>query len=103
MRTLTLNGQHRTVFKHLYFGFLQGGNNLSKEARIQAKFDAVMQDDPDDRNLPWQLKDGEQVLVLTSEEYQYVDKCLDAVAWPTVGAKGVAEMLDIWGDAQKTE
>jgi hypothetical protein len=113
MRTLTLNGQHRTVFKHLYFGFLQGGNNLSKEAkprstvrleaRIQAKFDAVMQDDPDDRNLPWQLRDGEQVLVLTSEEYQHVDKCLDAVAWPTVGAKGVAEMLDVWGDAQKTE
>ena len=113
MRKLTLNGAHRHVFKHLYFGFLQGGNNLSKdkkeraivrlEARIHDKFDAVIESDPDDAALPWRLKDGAQTLAFTSEEYQHLDKCLDAVAWPTASAKHAAQLFDVWGDAEKDE
>lgn len=112
MRTLTLNGQHGNVFKHLYFGFLQGGNNLTKEkkdrstvrleARIQTKFDAVIDDDPEDKALPWRLKPGEQQLQFTAEEYDHVDRCLDAVPWPTAAARPVAAMLDLWTDAERT-
>lgn len=113
MRHLLLNGDQRIAFKHLYFGFLQGGNNLSKdrkeravvrlEARIHDKFDQVIEPDPDDQALPWRLKPGEQSLSFTSEEYQHVDRCLDAVAWPTASAKFAAQMFDLWGDAEKTE
>lgn len=113
MRKIKLNGAQRTAFKHLYFGFLQGGNNLSREkkdralvrleARIHDKFDQVIEGDPDDPALPWRLRDGEHTLSFTSEEYQHVDKCLDAVAWPTASAKQAAQMFDIWGDAEKSE
>jgi uncharacterized protein YegP (UPF0339 family) len=114
MRILTFNGHPDTsVLKTLYFGYLQGGNNLSREkkdravvrleARIHEKFEAVIEDDPADPALPWRLKAGTQRLALTSEEYQHVDKCLDAVPWPTSAAKAAAAMLDAWADAERTE
>jgi hypothetical protein len=113
MRRLVMNGSHGVVFKHLYYAFLQGGNNISKEAkprslvrleaRIVDKFEAVMEPDSDDKALPWRLKPNhqEQELVFTAEEYEHIDKCIEAVAWPTSGAKSAAAMMDFWGDATK--
>lgn len=113
MRKLEFSENHKLTFKHLYFGFVQGGNNLNKdtkprslvrlEARIHDKLEAISEEDKDDPNLPLKLKNGPQVLLLTTEEYQHIDKCIDAVAWPTVGAKHIAIMLDFWDEALKVE
>jgi len=101
----------RSVFRTLYFGFVQGGVALHKdkdkkprsevrlEARILEKLDNLCIEDST-QPLPWKLvKDGS--VVLTDEEYELVDKHLDHVNWPTGSAREAARLFDYWGQAEK--
>ena len=107
------NEEHRSIFRTMYFGFVQGGVSLHKdkdkksrsevrlEARILEKLDAICQED-NTQPLPWKLvKDGD--IVLTNEEYELMDKHFDSVNWPTGSAREAARMFDYWGQTEKVD
>ena len=113
LRFSVSNTEHKRLFQTLYFGFVQGGVNLSKdkdkkprsevrlEARILEKLDAISEENPS-LPVPWTLiKDG--VISLTPEEYERIDKHLDNVNWPTGSAKDAAKLFDFWAAAEKSE